>query len=56
MQLDYYCQYELLPDADGCINFILFIVLFAGFASIVLGSKKYEYLVDYFIDRFGKYF
>ena len=53
---DYYCQYELLPDADGCVNVLLFVVIASGFAVIVLRSEKYEYLFDYFMNRFGKYF
>ncbi|QOY53202.1 hypothetical protein [Candidatus Sulfurimonas baltica] len=56
MQLDYYCQFELLPDADGCVNVLLFLVLVFGFIHIVLINKKYKFMLDYFMDRFGKYF
>jgi len=31
LNLDYYCQSNLLPVADGCINAVLFWILFFGF-------------------------
>ncbi|WP_372998340.1 hypothetical protein [Sulfurimonas sp.] len=56
LSLDYYCQFDLVPKADGCINVLLLAIIFFGFLFIVLRSEKYKYLTDYIIDKFGRWF
>jgi hypothetical protein len=57
MSLDYFCvSMELLPDTDGCINALIFFILFIGFAFLVLGSKKYSHLMEYFEKKFGDWY
>jgi len=57
MSLDYFCNsIEYIPDADGCINTLVFFILLIGFVFIVLFSKKYKYLMEYFEDKFGHWF
>ncbi len=58
MPLDFYCvAITFLPDsADFCINFLLFFIILIGFAVIVLSSKKYEHLMDWFMHKFGHWF
>ena len=57
MPLDFYCDsLKYIPAADGCINFLLFFIIFIGFAVIILFSKKYEYMMDWFMHKFGHWF
>lgn len=45
-------QTGLFPDFDGWVNFLLFMIIAAGFLIIVVGSKKYRHLLD----AISKYF
>jgi len=57
MSLDYFCDsIKYIPDADGCINTLIFFILLICFAFIVLNSKKYKYLMDWFMRKFGHWF
>jgi len=58
MPLDFYCVAITSSSdiTDFCINFLLFFIIFIGFAVIVLFSKKYEYMMEYFEDKFGHWF
>lgn len=39
-------QSGLLPQKDILINILLFTIIVIGFIIIVMGSKKYSYLMD----------
>ena len=58
MSLDYFCvSMDFLPDTpDGCINSAIFLLLLMGFSFIVLGSKKYSHLMEYFERKFGDWY
>ena len=56
LPLDYYCQFNLLPKADGCVNVLLLTIMYFVFLFIVLRSEKYQYLSNYIIDKFGGWF
>jgi hypothetical protein len=45
-------QTGFFPDFDGWVNFLLFLILAAGFFVIVLGSKKYRHLLEKLNDYF----
>ena len=45
-------QTGLFPEFDGWINFLLFMIIAAGFFLIVLTSKKYRHLLEKLSDYF----
>ena len=58
MPFDFYCvAITHSPDStDFCISFLLFFIIFIGFVAIVLFSKKYDYMMDWFMHKFGHWF
>ncbi len=39
-----------------CLNQLLFLIIWAGFLVIVLLSKKYKFMMDWFMHKFGDFF
>ncbi len=58
MELGIICvALPFIPDEAGhCINILLFIIILFGFLGIVLRSKKYKYMADWFMYKFGDLF
>ena len=58
MPFDYVCvSISFLPDSSGACLSQLFILIFVyGFFFIVLTNKRYRFMIDWFILKFGKWF
>lgn len=55
---DYFCvSIPFIPDdLVGCLNQVVFLFILVGFLIIVVGSKKYRYMYEWFDKKFGDWF
>ena len=58
ISFDYLCtSVPIIPDTGvECLAQVLFLVIIAGFATIVLLNKKYWFMSEWLIDRFNNWF
>lgn len=55
MSNDEICQYMIFTDVTGCLNQLLFLILFIGFLIIVVVHKRYRASFKKFIDKYLKW-
>lgn len=53
---NYYYIFDLLPSVNECINILLFVIIFFGFILIVLKNNKYQYISEYLLNKFSRWF
>ena len=55
MSDDEICNYIALTDTNGCMNQLLFLILFISFLIIIVRSKKYRPIWDEFVGKYLKW-